>query len=78
MQLGECRVTDNWLQDCERNLFAKLETLELFDAVEHHLHQRFHLLHVTQAIGRTRPINNCQHTLYRISTTHRAHKITHQ
>jgi len=40
------------------NLFAELETFEFVDAVEDHLHQRLHLLHVSQAVGRPRPINN--------------------
>jgi len=35
----------------ERNLFAKLETLDLVNAVEHHLHQRLHLMHVSQAVS---------------------------
>lgn len=29
------------------NLFAEFEALDLVDAVENHLHQRLHLLHVS-------------------------------
>jgi len=43
------------------NLFAEFETLHLVNAVENHLDKRLHLLHVSQAVSRSRPIDNCPH-----------------